>query len=55
MKIKFFFSIFDEQSLLLNKKLNIDLIKIPSGEIDNIKLLKKINLEKRSHSFNRYE
>ena len=47
IKIKFFFSIFDEQSLLLNKKLNIDLIKIPSGEINNIKLLKKINLEKK--------
>ena len=47
MKIKFFFSIFDEQSLLLNKKLNIDLIKIPSAEIDKKKVLKKINLEKK--------
>lgn len=47
MKIKFFFSIFDEQSLILNNKLKIDLIKIPSGEITNIKLLEKINLEKK--------
>lgn len=42
-KIKIFFSVFDEQSLSLLKKLNIKLVKIPSGEITNIALLKLIN------------
>ena len=31
----------------VNKKLNINIIKIPSGEISNIKLLRKINQEKK--------
>ena len=34
-KIKVFFSVFDEKSLLLLKKLKINLVKIPSGEITN--------------------
>ena len=42
-KIKIFFSIFDLPSLELVKNLNIKLLKIPSGEINNLPLLKKIN------------
>ena len=46
LKIIFFFSIFDEKSLNLNKKLKLRLVKIPSGEINNIKLIKEINKSK---------
>ena len=42
-KIKLFFSVFDVWSLEIIKKLKIRLIKIPSGEINNIFFLKKIN------------
>lgn len=42
-KIKIFFSIFDEQSLILLTKLGINIVKIPSGEITNITLLKLVN------------
>lgn len=42
-KIKIFFSIFDLYSLNLIKKLGIKIVKIPSGEINNFPLLKKVN------------
>lgn len=45
-KIKIFFSIFDIPSLKILQKLNIKIIKIPSGEINNIDLLKMINKKK---------
>tara|TARA_B100000963_G_scaffold243985_1_gene213674 strand:- start:9345 stop:10328 length:984 start_codon:yes stop_codon:yes gene_type:complete len=41
--IKIFFSVFDKESCDILKKLKISLIKIPSGEINNYDLLKKIN------------
>lgn len=44
--IKIFFSIFDLPSLNLLKKLKIDLVKIPSGEINNHALLNEINKKK---------
>ena len=47
-KIRIFFSVFNHKSLKILKKLNIKLIKIPSGEINNLPLLKKINKEKFS-------
>lgn len=46
LKIKIFFSIFDCKSLFMLKKLKINLIKIPSGEITNYELLKKISKTK---------
>ena len=46
IKIKFFFSVFDEQSVALCKKMQINLIKVPSGEINNENLLKLINKNK---------
>ena len=42
-KIKIFFSVFDLPSIDLIKKFNIKILKIPSGEINNVPLLKKIN------------
>ena len=45
-KIKLFFSVFDIPSVSLLSKLNIKLVKIPSGEINNIELLKTINRKK---------
>lgn len=42
IKIKLFPSIFDEDSLNLAKKLKFKLIKLPSGEITNIPLLKRM-------------
>ena len=42
-KIKIFFSVFDIKSLNVVKKLKINLIKIPSGEITNVQLLRAIN------------
>lgn len=46
-KIKFLTSIFDEKSLeYVKKKLKINLIKIPSGELNNFLMLSKINLKK---------
>ena len=41
--IKIFFSIFDKESLNIFTKLKIKLLKIPSGEINNYDLLKKVN------------
>ena len=41
-KIKFLSSAFDLQSLEFVSSLNVDFIKIPSGEIDNIPYLKKV-------------
>ncbi len=41
--IKVFFSVFDTESLKTLKTLRVKLIKIPSGEINNIPLLKQIN------------
>tara|TARA_B100001559_G_scaffold320611_1_gene333363 strand:- start:1147 stop:2127 length:981 start_codon:yes stop_codon:yes gene_type:complete len=41
--IKVFFSIFDISSLKILRKLNVKLVKIPSGEINNYPLLEKIN------------
>ena len=41
-KIKYIFSPFDETSLNIIKKFNLDFIKIPSGEIDNLPLLQEI-------------
>jgi len=46
-KIRFISSAFNENSIsFLQKKLNEKIIKIPSGEITNFFLLKKINLQK---------
>ena len=42
-KIKILFSVFDEESLKILLDLNIHEFKIPSGEIDNFLLLKKIS------------
>lgn len=42
-KIKFLSTAFDEKSLRLLKKYKLDYIKIPSGEITNYPLLKKIS------------
>ncbi len=42
-KIKFLSSVFDIKSLNFIKKLNLDFIKIPSGEITNYPLLKEIS------------
>ena len=42
-KIKFLSSVFDIKSLKFLKKLNLDFIKIPSGEITNYPLLKEIS------------
>jgi len=41
--INIFFSVFDKESFNILSKLKIKLIKIPSGEINNYDLLKKIN------------
>tara|TARA_Y100000591_G_scaffold289740_1_gene275050 strand:- start:284 stop:1267 length:984 start_codon:yes stop_codon:yes gene_type:complete len=41
--INIFFSIFDVESIDYLKKLKINIVKIPSGEINNYVLLKKIN------------
>jgi len=47
VKIDFMASVFDEKSLsFLTDKLNQKIIKIPSGEITNFLLLRKINLSK---------
>jgi len=46
-KIKFLSSVFDPESIdFLHKRLKINLIKIPSGEITNYLILHKINLRK---------
>ena len=41
--VKIFFSIFETKSLLILKKLRINLVKIPSGEVTNIPLLTETN------------
>ena len=46
-KIKFLLSFFDEKSLQLIKKLNLNEIKIPSGEINNFPLITKIGKLKK--------
>lgn len=46
-KIKFLSTAFDEKSLNLLKKYNLDYIKIPSGEITNYPFLKKISKYKK--------
>jgi N,N'-diacetyllegionaminate synthase len=46
-KIMFLSSVFDERSIdFIYKKLKIDLIKVPSGEITNLLLLRRIDLNK---------
>ena len=40
--IKFLVSVFDQESLLIFKKLKLNLLKIPSGEINNVPLLQSI-------------
>ena len=42
-KIQVFFSIFDTECIRILKKLKSKIVKIPSGEITNIKLLREIN------------
>ena len=42
-KIHIFYSVFDDKSLLFLKKLKVNIIKIPSGEINNIPFLKNIS------------
>ena len=42
-KIKFLISVFDDYSILIVKKLKLKYIKIPSGEITNIPLIKKVS------------
>ena len=46
LNIKIFFSIFDIPSERMNRALKIKIIKIPSGEINNLPLLKQINRNK---------
>ena len=46
-KIKFLSTAFEEKSLSLLKKYNLDYIKIPSGEITNYPFLKKISKIKK--------
>lgn len=47
-KIKFMTSPFDEESIKIIKKLNVEFVKIPSGEITNVPLLRSIgNLKKK--------
>lgn len=45
--IKFLASVFDEKSLSIFKKLKLNLLKIPSGEINNIPLLQSIGKLKK--------
>tara|TARA_B100000989_G_scaffold287115_1_gene256417 strand:- start:1948 stop:2931 length:984 start_codon:yes stop_codon:yes gene_type:complete len=44
--IKVIFSIFDKESIKILKNLGINIVKIPSGEINNYDLLKKVNYSK---------
>ena len=44
--IKVIFSIFDKESIKILKNLGISIVKIPSGEINNYDLLKKVNYSK---------
>ena len=54
-KIKFLSTAFDEKSLNLLKKYNLDYIKIPSGEITNYPFLKQISKHKKKNfNFNWY-
>ncbi len=46
-KIKFLSSVFDIKSLNFLKKINLDYVKIPSGEITNYPLLKEISRLKK--------
>ena len=45
--IKFLVSVFDEKSLSIFKKLKLNLLKIPSGEINNIPLLQSVGKLKK--------
>ena len=54
-KIKFLSSPFDLESINTIKKLKVETIKIPSGEITNIPYLQKIGkLKKKNYPFNWY-
>lgn len=46
-KIKFMLSIFDQESVKFIKKLKLNIIKIASGEITNVPLLKEIGVLKK--------
>lgn len=43
IKIEFFVSVFSEKAVEISKKLKLKYIKIPSGEVTNLPLLKKIS------------
>ena len=43
IRIKLFFSVFDNKSIDTLKNLKLNIVKIPSGEITNLELLKQIN------------
>ena len=46
INIKIFFSVFDLESFKILKKLKIKIVKIPSGEINNLSLLEEIKKNK---------
>tara|TARA_Y100000816_G_C26037834_1_gene543464 strand:- start:12 stop:1019 length:1008 start_codon:yes stop_codon:yes gene_type:complete len=50
-KIKIMFSVFDNKSLNFVNKLNLEYIKLPSGEINNLKLINELNLSKSNIIF----
>ena len=52
-KNQIYFLSFDEISLKIIKKFNLDFIKIPSGEIDNLPLLQEIAKLKKKLSYRR--
>ena len=45
------FSVFDNKSLNFVNKLNLEYIKLPSGEINNLKLINELNLSKSNIIF----
>ena len=54
-KIKFLSTAFDLKSLKFINSLNPDFLKIPSGEINNLPLIKAIaKLKKKNYTFDRY-
>ena len=53
-EIKYIFYPFDETSLNIIKKFNLDFIKIPSGEIDNLPLLQEIAKLRKNYFINRH-
>ena len=50
-KIKFMLSVFDQESLNILKNIKLDFIKMPSGEINNFQLLKKVSKLNRNIIF----